>query len=86
MDINQLQEIVKKKIKQNIKCEKIDIEDKTFLHQKHTTFDAGKFHIKIIINSLYLKQMDKIKSSKIIHKIIKDELERYIHSIQILIE
>ena len=86
MDINQLQEIVKKKINQNIKCEKIDIEDKTFLHKKHKTFEASKFHIKIIINSLYLKQMDKIKSSKIIHKIIKDELERYIHSIQILIE
>ena len=86
MDINQLQEIVKKKINHNIKCEKIDIEDKTFLHKKHKTFEADKFHIKIIINSLYLKQMDKIKSSKIIHKIIKDELERYIHSIQILIE
>ena len=39
MDINQLQEIVKKKINQNIKCEKIDIEDKTFLHQKHKTFE-----------------------------------------------
>ena len=52
MDINQLQEIVKKKINQNIKCEKIDIEDKTFLHQKHKTFEDGKFHIKIIISSL----------------------------------
>ena len=86
MDINQLQEIVKKKINHNIKCEKIDIEDKTFLHKKHKTFEADKFHIKIIISSLHLKQMDKIQSSKIIYKILKNELERYIHSIQILVE
>ena len=86
MDINQLQDIVKKKINQNIKCEKIDVEDKTFLHKNHKTFRADKFHIKIIIISLQLKQMDKIQSSKIIHKILKDELERYIHSIQILIK
>ena len=86
MDINQLQEVVKKKIKQNIKCEKIDIEDKTFLHKNHKNFQIGKFHIKIIISSLHLKQMDKIQSSKIIHKILKNELERYIHSIQILVE
>ena len=86
MDINQLQEVVKKKIKQNIKCEKIDIEDKTFLHKNHKNFQIGKFHIKIIISSLHLKQMDKIQSSKIIYKILKNELERYIHSIQILIK
>ena len=86
MDINQLQEIVKKKINQNIKCEKIDVEDKTFLHKNHKNFKTGKFHIKIIISSLHLKQMDKIHSSKIIHKILKDELEGYIHSIQILVK
>ena len=86
MDINQLIGIIKQKINQNISCDKIDVEDKTFLHQKHKTFDAGKFHIKIIISSLHLKQMDKIQSSKIIYKILKNELERYIHSIQILVE
>ena len=86
MDINQLIGIIKQKINQNISCDKIDVEDKTFLHKNHKAFRTDKFHIKIIIISLQLKQMDKIQSSKIIHKILKDELERYIHSIQILIK
>ena len=85
MDINQLLEVVKKKINQNVTCEKIEIEDKTFLHRGHQNFQTDKFHIKIKINSLYLKKMKKIESSKVIHKVLKDELEKYIHSIQILI-
>ena len=35
MDINQLIAIVKKKLNNNIKIEKIIIEDKSFLHKKH---------------------------------------------------
>ena len=31
MDINQLLEVVKKKINENVECEKIEVEDKTFL-------------------------------------------------------
>ena len=85
MDINQLQEIVKKKINQNIKCEKIDVEDKTFLHQKHKSHQNGKFHIKLKIKSSYLKEKNKIESSKKIYKILELELKNYIHSIQILI-
>ena len=86
MNINQLIEIVKKKLNKKIACDKIEVQDKTFLHKKHNSHDQNKFHIKIIIISLQLKQIDKIQSSKIIHKILKDELERYIHSIQILIK
>ena len=72
MDINQLQEIVKKKINQNIKCEKIDIEDKTFLHQKHKSHQNGKFHIKLKIKSSYLKEKNKIESSKKIYSFYSD--------------
>ena len=49
MDINQLIEIVKKKISENIKVENIIIEDKTFLHKKHENHTKGKYHLKIII-------------------------------------
>ena len=35
MDINQLIEIVKKKIKLELICEDIIIEDKSFLHKSH---------------------------------------------------
>ncbi len=86
MDINQLLEVVKKKINENVECEKIEVEDKTFLHRNHKNFQANKFHIKIKINSLHLNKLKRIDSSKIIHKILKDELKKYIHSLQILIK
>ena len=47
MDINELLEIVKKKIASSINIESILIEDKTFLHKKHLGHQIGKFHIKI---------------------------------------
>ena len=85
MNINQLIEIVKIKLKKNIVCDKIEIEDKTFLHKNHTTHDKNKYHIKIIVTSDYLRTKNKIDSTKEIYKILDEELKNYIHSIQILI-
>jgi Stress-induced morphogen (activity unknown) len=45
----------------------------------------GKFHLKIAIKSIELKNMSKINSNKIIYKILDKELKEFIHSIQILI-
>ena len=85
MNINQLIKIVKNKLNKNIICEKIEIQDKTFLHKNHSSNEKNKFHIKIIITSKYLKEKDKIESTKKIYKILEKELKNSIHSIQILI-
>ena len=85
MDINQLILIVKKKIKKNISLESINIEDKTFLHKSHKSHQDGMFHLKLTIKSLELKKVNKIKSTKKIYNILDEELKKYIHSIQILI-
>ena len=85
MNIKQLTEIVKNKLEQNITCEKIQIQDKTFLHKNHKTHDKKKFHLKLIITSNYLNKKNKIESTKEIYKILEIELKNYIHSIQILI-
>ena len=85
MNINQLIEIVKNKINKNISCDKIEIEDKTFLHKNHSLNDKNKFHIKLIITSNYLREKNKIQSTKEIYKILEKELKNNIHSIQILI-
>tara|TARA_B100001741_G_scaffold88785_1_gene72579 strand:- start:560 stop:820 length:261 start_codon:yes stop_codon:yes gene_type:complete len=85
MNINQLIKIVKNKLNKNIICEKIEIQDKTFLHKNHSSNEKNKFHIKIIITSKYLKEKNKIESTKKIYKILEDELKNNIHSIQILI-
>ena len=85
MEINILIKKVKKKICDKIKCEKIIIEDKTFLHKKHKNFDSKKFHLKIKIESIELKSKKKIESNRYIFSIIKKELKEYIHSIQLFI-
>ena len=86
MNINELIIIVKKKIEKEISCDKIVIEDKTFLHKNHQNHSDNKFHIKIKIKSSYLQQLRKIDSTKMIYKILDKELKEFIHSIQILIE
>ena len=85
MKINILIKKVEKKICDKIKCEKIIIEDKTFLHKKHKNFDSKKFHLKIKIESKELKSKKKIESNRYIFSIINKELKEYIHSIQLFI-
>ena len=85
MNINDLILIVKKKINENILVENIDIEDKTFLHKTHKSYSEKKFHLKLIIQSSELKGMKKIESTRKIYSILQEELDQYIHSIQILI-
>ena len=85
MDINNLIAIVKKKIKNKIVIEKIEIEDKSFLHKNHSGHQEGMFHLKLIISSEELKKFDRIKSTKKIYKVLDEEMREYIHSLQILI-
>ena len=85
MDIIDLIAIVKKKLQSKIVIEKIDIEDKSFLHKNHAGNQKGKFHLKIILSSNELKILSRIESNKKIYKILDKELKEYIHSIQILI-
>ena len=85
MDINELNSIVKKKLLDEINIESLKIEDKSYLHKNHSGNQKGKFHLKLIIVSSELKNMNKIESNKKIYKILDTELKKYIHSIQILI-
>ena len=85
MDINDLIAIVKKKLKDKIVVEKIDIEDKSFLHKNHVGHQQGKFHLKLMINSLELNKLNRIDGNKKIYKVLDKELKEHIHSLQILI-
>ena len=85
MEINKLIELVKEKITKEITIQKINIEDKSFLHKDHINNSPNKFHIKITIISDELKLKKKIDSTKKIYKILDNELKSYIHSIQLSI-
>ena len=84
MDINQLSEIVKKKILDSKIIAGVELEDKSFLHKNHKTNNPNKFHIKLKIKSKTLKNMSRIKSNKFVYRLLDEEMKKYIHSLQIL--
>ena len=83
MNINQLIEIVEKKILSQDCILKVYIEDKSFLHKTHISNESGKFHILLSIESNELKKKNKLYSTRFIYNILDDELKNYIHSLQI---
>ena len=86
MNINDLNDTIKKKISNEINIDEIIIEDKTYLHLKHKNFEKNKFNFKIFIKSNELSKMSKITSTKKIYAILEFELKNYIHSIQIILK
>ena len=86
MNINELNDTIKKKISSKLIIDEIIIEDKTHLHLKHKNFEKNKYHLKLFIKSKDLTGMSKINSTKIIYKILELELRNNIHSIQIVLK
>ena len=74
---------VKAKINKKINPENIIIIDNSNLHTKHKFFDSNKLHLKIIIKSEKLKNMNKIMAHKEIYSILKDEMSNKIHALEI---
>ena len=85
MDINQLSQIVKKKILDNKFIQDVQLEDKSFLHKNHKNNSPNKFHLKLNIKSETLKKMSRLESNKLIFKILDQEMKNHIHSLQIFI-
>ena len=83
MNINQLIEIIEKKILSQDCISKVYVKDKSFLHKNHKSNESGKFHILLSIESPELKKKNKLNSTRFIYKILDDELKNYIHSLQI---
>ena len=84
MNINELIAIIKNKLESQISIQDLIIEDKSFLHKNHKGHQKGKFHLKLTIKSEELAKLSKIASTKRVYSILNSELEKYIHSIQVL--
>ena len=65
-------EKVKAKINNKLSPEQILLIDNSYLHTKHKSFDSNKFHLKLIIKSEKLKNMEKINAHKAIFSILND--------------
>ena len=74
---------IKEKFNKKINPENIILIDNSSFHTKHKSFDSNKFHLKIIIKSEKLRNMDKITAHKEVFSILKDEMSNQIHALEI---
>ena len=69
-----------------IEIEHIDIVDNTHKHKRHKSFSPEKFHLHLKIKSLYLNSISRVNAQKIVMKVLKDDLRKKIHALEISIE
>ena len=74
---------IKDKINKEFEPENIILIDNSSLHPKHKSFDVKKFHLKLIIQSKKLKEMNKIEAHRKIFSILRDEMNNKIHALEI---
>ncbi len=74
---------IKKIVNENLKPEKISVIDNSARHAKHKFYNPEKFHLKLIIQSKKLKDMEKIEAHKLVFSALKDEMKNKIHALEI---
>ena len=79
-------EEIDKKLKSKIEIEELLIVDNSAKHKHHRFFSSGKLHLHLKIKSLYLNSISRINAQKMIMNILKDDLKKKIHALEISIE
>ena len=77
---------IEKKLKDKIKLEELKIVDNSHKHKGHKFFSPEKLHLHLKIKSLYLKSISRINAQRIIMRLLKEDLKKKIHALEISIE
>ncbi len=77
---------IEKKLKKEIKFEKLEIINNSHKHRGHKFFSEDKYHLHLKIQSLFLKSITRLSAQKLIMNILKDDLKNKIHALEISIE
>tara|TARA_E500000178_G_C16843364_1_gene671634 strand:- start:597 stop:851 length:255 start_codon:yes stop_codon:yes gene_type:complete len=84
--MNNFLKIVEKKISENVSCEKILLIDNSHKHKKHKFFDKNKYHLRVEIESKYLKSLNRVVAQREIMSLLKEELKDKLHALEIEIK
>ena len=84
--MNEFLKRIEEKVKKNIKIENILIIDNSDKHKKHKFFDSNRYHLKLEIESIYLKSINKVNAQRQIMKILDKEMRESIHALEIKIK
>ena len=79
-------EEIGKKLKKQIKIEELEIVDNSLKHKGHKFFSDEKLHLHLKIKSSYLLSISKVSAQRMIMKILKEDLKKKIHALEINIE
>ena len=82
---NYLDEI-KAKLETQIEIEELIIVDNSQKHKSHKFFSPDKFHLHLKIKSFYLNSISRENAQKAIMKVLKEDLKKKIHALEISIE
>ena len=82
---NYLDEI-KAKLETQIEIEELIIVDNSQKHKGHKFFSPDKFHLHLKIKSFYLNSISRVNAQKAIMKVLKEDLKKKIHALEISIE
>ena len=74
------------KLKKQIDIEELNIVDNSHKHKGHKFFSPNKFHLHLQIKSLYLNSISRVSAQKLIMNILKEDLKKKIHALEITIE
>ena len=84
--MSDLKYIILDKIKQNIVCENLEVNNKSHLHQHHAQSPKNNnSHFEVIISWAELKKLKIIEAHKKIYTILNEEMKNTIHSLEIKI-
>ena len=74
---------IEKRFKKKISFEKLEIIDNSLKHKGHKFFTKDKYHLKLKIKSTNLKLINKISAHKLIIDVLKEDLKKKIHALEI---
>ncbi len=77
---------IKKKLKNKISFENLEIVDNSHKHKGHKFFSKGKYHLHLKLKSVYLKSITSVNAQRLIMSTLKDDLKTKIHALEITIE
>jgi len=85
--MSDLKYIILDKIKQNIVCENVQVNNKSHLHQHHSQSPKNNnSHFEVVIYSAELKKLKTVDAHKKIYSILNEEMKNTIHSLEIKIK
>ncbi len=78
--------LIKKKLKENLGLKNVNVLNNSHLHKNHNSSPkSGNSHFKIIIHDKEFHKLSRLQSHQIIYKCLSEEIDTFIHALEITI-